>query len=323
MPSNSKSKTLHRATIQCGLLAVPAKVCTLIDHKAGISFVQLHRDCGCRVKQPMFCPECETEIAYAETVKGYEIAKGQYVQFSAEEIKAFGVEGNSIEVVEFVNVSDIDPMYYDKSYVVGPDKGGERAYGLLHTALLQSGRVAVSRYRTRGKEYLAVLRPVEGGFLLHTLHFDAAVREVEAVADAPSFEYTEAELSATQTFIDAYSNDSFNLADHPDNHTAAVKAQIEAKTSSGNVNAAPAPNAQAAFGAVDLTAMMLDAAKAKDPSAAKKGSKKAKAKKAPAAKKASSKKASKAKKPAAKKPAAKKAGSKKAGSKTAGSKKAS
>jgi DNA end-binding protein Ku len=309
MPSNSKSKTLHRATIQCGLLAVPAKVMTLIDNKAGISFVQLHRACGCRVKQPTFCPECDTEIAYAEIVKGYEISKGQYVQFSAEEIKAFGVEGNSVEVVEFVSVQDIDPMYYDKSYVVGPDKGGERAYGLLHTALLQSGRVAVSRYRTRGKEYLAVLRPVEGGFLLHTLFYDAAVREVAAVADAPDCEYTEAELAATQTFIDAYSNDSFDLAAHLDNHTAAVKAQIEAKVSGGDVSAAPAPNAQAAFGAVDLTDMMLSAAKAKDPSAGK-----SKKSKKPAAKKTSKKASSK--KPAAKKSAPKK-GSKKASAKKA------
>jgi DNA end-binding protein Ku len=326
MPSTTTAKTLHRATIQCGPIAVPCRVLTLIDNKAGISFVQLHGKCGGRVKQPMYCPTCDENIAWSETVKGYEVSKDEVVQFSAEEIKALGVDGNSIEVIEFANVADIDPRYFAKPYVVAADKGGERAYGLIHESMRRSGNVALCRYRARGKEYLAALRPVEGGFLLHQLHYEAAVRDVEAVTEFETFEYSDAELDATSTFIDAYSRSSeeFNLADYRDEYTESVKARIEEKLAGGDLGVAPP--VQKAAPAVDLAAAMLSAAEAKATAAAV-GTAEAE-KNGPAARNfkrgLQAHDASNAKKPAAKKPAkkaAKKAPAKKAASKKSAAKK--
>src|SRR5207244_3727179 len=140
------------ATLSFGLVSVPVKMFSTGEASAAISFNWLHKKDGARLKQQYVCSKDGDKVEKDEMVKGYEFSKGQYVIFSPEELKALEEKStNAIEVAEFVPAKQVDRVYVEKSYFLGPDKGGERAYRLLAEALKQTGRVAVGQYAARGK----------------------------------------------------------------------------------------------------------------------------------------------------------------------------
>ena len=124
------------------------------------------------MKQQYICTKCNEIVDREHTVKGYEHAKGQYVVFTPEELKALdAVATQTIALEEFVPASAVDPLFVEKSYYLGPDKGGERAYKLIHDAMLETGLVGIASYSARGKQYIVCVRPFNAGLIVHQLRY--------------------------------------------------------------------------------------------------------------------------------------------------------
>src|SRR5215469_302763 len=170
-------RSIGSLTVSFGLVAIPVKVYSATQSGSAISFNLLHKTCGSRLKQQYLCNKEGVVVERDDMIKGYEFAKDQYVRFAPEEIKALEEVGtHSVEISEFVPIESIDPVYFDKTYYLAPDKGAAKPYGLLTEALKQAGRGAVGRWATRGKAYVVVLRPIGDVLTMQQLHFAADVR---------------------------------------------------------------------------------------------------------------------------------------------------
>ncbi|HEX3761920.1 MAG TPA: Ku protein, partial [Kofleriaceae bacterium] len=166
------ARSISTATISFGLVSIPTKLYTTNEAAGDIHFNMLHDADGARLKQQYICTQCNEIVDREHTVKGYEHAKGQYVVLSNEELKALdAVATGAIAIEEFVPATAVDPVWVDKSYYLGPDKGGERAYRLLHDAMLDTGLVGVASYSARGKQYIVALRPFQNGLIMHQLRY--------------------------------------------------------------------------------------------------------------------------------------------------------
>src|SRR6185369_1840266 len=150
--------------ISFGLVSIPIKLYSTGEASSGIHLNMLHKKCGTRLKQQYVCPLDDEVVGRDDVVKGYEYARGQYVLFTDEELKALNPEPtNAIEITEFVPSEKVDPVYFEKAYYLGPDKGGDKAYRLLTDAMAKSSRVAVATFVMRGKESLVLIRPSSDG----------------------------------------------------------------------------------------------------------------------------------------------------------------
>src|SRR5919201_1916921 len=152
-------RSLATGTISFGLVSIPVKLFSATQPSAGLSFNLLHAKCSSRVKQQYVCPKDGEKVERDDMVKGYEIAKDQYVTFTKGELQALEeAASQTIEISEFVPLAQVDPVYFDKPYYLGPDRGGAKAYRLLSEAMRRSGKAALARYAARGKGYLVLLR---------------------------------------------------------------------------------------------------------------------------------------------------------------------
>ena len=167
------ARAIAGATISFGLVSIPVKLYSATEASAAISFNMLHAKCGTRVKQQYYCPKDNEIVSRNDMVKGYEVAKDQYVTFTPEELKALEESATQlIDIAQFIPAKAIDPVYFDKAYYLGPEKGGEKAYQLLAAAMREAGRVALARYAARGKQYLVMVRPTveePGGLVMQQL----------------------------------------------------------------------------------------------------------------------------------------------------------
>src|SRR5215475_3171175 len=176
------ARSIGSLTISFGLVAIPVKLYSATQSGNAISFNLLHKDCGSRLKQQYICQKDGSIVERDDMVKGYEFAKDQYVTFTPEEIKALEEAGtHAVEISEFVPVESIDPVYFDKTYYLAPDKGGAKPYALLTEALRQAGRCGVGRWAARGKAYLVLLRPVGDVLTMQQLHFAGDVKSASEV----------------------------------------------------------------------------------------------------------------------------------------------
>jgi DNA end-binding protein Ku len=177
------ARSIGTATISFGLVSIPTKLYTTNESGNDIHFNMLHEADGSRLKQQYICTKCNEVVDREHTVKGYEHAKGQYVTFSAEELKAMdAVATNTVALEEFVPAAAVDPLYVEKTYYLGPDKGGERAYKLIHDAMIDTGLVGIASYAARGKQYIVCLRPFHEGLIMHQLRY---AEEVKAWTEVP------------------------------------------------------------------------------------------------------------------------------------------
>jgi len=169
-------------TISFGLISIPVQLYSTSESGAGIQLNMMHRKCGSRLRQQYVCPVDNEVVGKDDIVRGYEHAKGQYVLFSEEELKAIQPEAsNAIEIAEFLPLATVDPVYFEKSWYLGPDKGGDRPYRLLAEAMKETGRAALARYRARGKDQLVLLRPYENGLILQQLRYADELRSFSEV----------------------------------------------------------------------------------------------------------------------------------------------
>lgn len=248
-------------TVSFGLVTIPVKLYSTGESAAGITLNMLHAKCGSRLRQQYVCPVDNEVVGRDEMVKGYEYAKGQYVLFTEEELKALNPEPtNTIEITEFVPLENVDPIYFEKSYYLGPDKNGDRPYRLLAEAMKKTGRAALARYAARGKDYLVLLRPFEGGLILQQLRYADELRPFSEVPLGPA-EVKEPELKLAMQLIDQIAADEFRPQEYEDTVRMRTRELIERKVQGEEITAAPpeAPRAQI----IDLMAALkasLDAA---------------------------------------------------------------
>ncbi len=218
------ARSIASLTVSFGLVAIPVKLYTATEASRTVSFNLLHKGCGSRLKQQYVCLKDEVVVERDDMVKGYEFAKEQYVTFSADELKALEEVGShSAEIAEFVRIESIDPVYFDKAYYLAPDKGGAKPYALLAQALRESGRCALGRWASHGKQHVVMIRPVEGGLVMQQLLYGAEVRSMKDL-DIPQTEVKEAELKLAQQLIDQQAVERFD----PAAYTDAVRARVEA-----------------------------------------------------------------------------------------------
>ena len=229
-----------------GLVSIPIKLYSTNETKAGVSFNLLHGGgCGSRLKQQYICPKDEQIVERDQMVKGYEFAKGQYVTFSEDELKALEEQSSeAIEITEFVPEKTVSPLYYDKAYYLGPGKGGAKAYSLLAEAMRKSGRTALAKYSARGKQYLVMVRPEGRGLVMQQLRYDD---EVKPMSEVPLDEtaVSDRELDLALKLIDQIASDEFQPEKYEDDVRKRTLELIEQKVQGQDIVAAPAEAPQA------------------------------------------------------------------------------
>src|SRR3989442_3317591 len=163
--------SIGSATVSFGVVSWPVQLSAAGESKAAISLNWHHKKDGARLKQQYVCSKDGEKVERSDMIKGYEFQKGQYVTFTPDELKAVEERATgAIDVVEFLPAEQVDRIYLDRTYFLGPDKGGERAYRLLADALEKTKRVAIGQYAARGKQYLIMVRPMEGGLVRSEEH---------------------------------------------------------------------------------------------------------------------------------------------------------
>jgi DNA end-binding protein Ku len=235
------ARSIASLTVSFGLVSIPVKLYSATEASRQISFNLLHKDCGSRLRQQYFCVKEDVPVGRDQMVKGYEFAKDQYVMFSPEELKAMEEAGTHMaDIVEFVPLSAIDPVYFDKAYYIGPDKGGAKPYALLAKALLQSERCAIGHWAARGKSYIVMIRPVANGLVMQQLLYSDEVRSINEI-DIPKIEVKETELKLAHKLIDQQSSDTFKPGEYTDEVRARIEKAIEKKVEGQEITLADEP----------------------------------------------------------------------------------
>ena len=220
---------LETAHVSFGLVTIPVGIYSAIEEQ-DIHFNQLHGVCGSRIKQRRFCPTCNRDVEYDELVKGYEIAKEQYVQLAQNDLDQLrAAESEEMQILEFVPLTTIDPIYFENTYHLGAEKQGEKVYQLLVHAMNEMGRVALAKFVWRGKEGLYVIRAVQGRLLLHRVHYQDEIREFDLKSNADQ-KPNAAELKLAAKLIDSISGPAFDAKAYHDEYRERVMELIEEKS---------------------------------------------------------------------------------------------
>jgi DNA end-binding protein Ku len=265
------ARPLSTGTISFGLVTVPVKLYSAAESSAAVSFNMLHAKCHSRLKQQYICPKDNEIVTRDQMVKGYEFAKEQYVTFTDEEIKAMAETSSpAIEITEFVPLKEVDPIYFDSAYYLGPDKGGDRAYGLLAAAMRETHRCALAKWAARGKGYLVLIRPVDKGLIMQTLLYADEVRKIDEVPLGDA-QIKDSELKLAVQLVDQISSEEFRPENYEDEVRKRYHEAIQRKVEGQEVTAvAPEqPRAQIIDLMEALKASLAGKAKAAEPAESK------------------------------------------------------
>ena len=240
------ARAIASVTVSFGLVTIPTKIYASGNTGSGVSFHLMHKKCGSRLKQQYYCPKDNDQVARSEMIRGFEFSKGQYVLFSEDELKTLQAKATqTIEITEFIPGAKVDPVYFEKTYYLGPDKGGDRAYKLLAAALKKSGRVALAKYAARGKMYLVLLRPVEDGIVMQQLRYADELRMMKEVPLGDA-EIKKPELDLAMQIIEQGHADRFKPETYEDEVRKRMLTEIEKKIQGKEITEEPAeePKAQ-------------------------------------------------------------------------------
>ena len=222
------ARSIASLSLSFGLVSIPVKVFSATESAGGVGFNLLHK-CGSRVKQQYLCIKENIPVERADMVKGYEFEKDRYVMFEPAELKALEEAPRStIDIVSFIPLSAVDPIYYDKAYYLAPDKRGGKPYGLLLQAMHESGRCALARWAWKGKQYVVQVRAHEEGLILQQLLYAAEVRSMKDL-DIEKAEIQKPELQLALQLIDQISEDSYDPAEFEDEEKKRILAAIDDK----------------------------------------------------------------------------------------------
>jgi len=285
------ARAIWSGTISFGLLNVPVKLYSAVARR-GISLREIRQSDGARIRHRRVAEGTDEEVPYGEIVKAFEITPDRYVPLSKNEMEALAPEKTrAIEVQDFVDLEQIDPIYFDSPYYLGPAEGAEKAYSLLARAMEESGKVAIARFVFRNKEHLAALRPNEGVLTLTTMRFADEVvppSELDDVLPEGKPKVAEQEVEMAEQLIDSLTRE-FDPAAYRDEYREQLLALIERKAEGKDVLEAPEVEEPQATSAPDLMSALEESiaavkdgtgkARPKAKKAAPKGKKKAAAKK--------------------------------------------
>ena len=241
------ARAISTGNVSFGLVSIPIRVYSSTEHAASIAFNMLDSADNTRVKQQYINQSTGEVVPRERMIKGYEFAKGQYVTFTDAELKELEERASpSIEIVEFVPAREVDPLFFDKAYFLGPEEGGERAYRLLAKAMRETDRSALAKYAARGKQYLVMIRPFEDGLLMQQLHYPD---EVKAFAEVPlggDVEIKDKELDLAIQLIEQIATDQFEPGKYEDEVRKRIQEAISQKVEGREVSEAveEAPKAQ-------------------------------------------------------------------------------
>jgi DNA end-binding protein Ku len=220
--------TMWKGTISFGLVNIPVKMHAATENK-DVPLRQLHKECQSPIKYEKVCPVCDKELGNDDIVKAYEYAKNKFVILDEEDLAELKKEqeDKAVEIIDFVKLEDIDPIYFEKSYYLSPNEGGSKAYGLLRTALEETGKIGVAKMMIRSKEQLAVIRVYKNTIVVETIHYPDEVRDVKEVPNVPeNIETVKKELDTAKMLIEQLTTE-FDPEKYQDEYRTALLALIE------------------------------------------------------------------------------------------------
>jgi DNA end-binding protein Ku len=233
------ARAIDTATIAFGLVSIPIKIYSTSEPSHEIHFHLIHEGCGERLKQQYVCPK-HGEVDRSEMAKGYELTKGNFIELSKEELKNLeAVASDELSIREFVPATAIDPIFIERTYFLGPGKGGERAYRLLRDALEDAELVGVAAYAARGKEYMVMVRPFEDGLAMHQLRYPDEVKSWSEVPVGKLPKAAPAELALAGQIISQLQHDTFDPTQYSDEVKDRVRKLIAKKAKGGEIVAPP------------------------------------------------------------------------------------
>lgn len=248
------ARAIGTSSISFGLVTIPVKLFATSKSGARVSFNWIDRKTGVRVRQQYFNPDNNEVVPREDMVKGYQFAKNQFVILEPDELKVLEQpKTDAIEIAEFVPAEQVERVYFDRAYYLGPDRGGARAYRLLAAALEQTGRVAVARFATRGKQYLVMVRPYRNGLMLEQLRYQTEVRSWDEVP-VDEGEINSAELDLAVQMIEQKTADEFQPDDYTDEVRERQLELIQQKIDGEQITVAPSAEPQAQI--IDLMAAL-------------------------------------------------------------------
>jgi DNA end-binding protein Ku len=234
-------RSIWSGAISFGLVNVPVKLYSAVSRKT-VRFHQLNRDTGVRIQQKRIDPTTGEEVAYDQIVKGFELTKDRYVVITPEELEALDPEkSRTIDIEDFVDLAEIDPVFYDHPYYLVPDKGAAKAYGLLLSAMRESGKVAIARVVLRTKEQLVAIRPAGDVLMMETMIFADEVvpsDQIEELPEADELSASERELAMAQQLIASLSTD-FEPGKYHDEYREKVLDLVERKAQGEEIAVQP------------------------------------------------------------------------------------
>ena len=252
------ARSIATLTVSFGLVSIPVRLFSATEASKTISFNMLHKTCGSRLKQQYICVKEEVIVPREDTVKGYEFAKDQYVVFTPEELKAMEEAGTHMaDIVEFVPLESVDPVYFDKAYYLAPDKGGAKPYALLASALRESKRCAIGRWAARGKQYIVMIRAVDDGLVMQQLMYSGEVRSMKEI-DIERTEVRPTELKLARQLIDAQSSEKFDPTQYKDDVSARIEAAIAKKVEGQEITLSEAPQSAQVIDLMEALRASLD-----------------------------------------------------------------
>jgi DNA end-binding protein Ku len=214
--------------INFGLVSIPVRLYPAA-RKQPIRLHQIHAKCHTRLRRPLFCPTCNRIVERSEVVKGYEYEKNQYVLVEPDEVSNIApASSKSMEIMEFVALKDVDPLYFDTSYFVAPEESGQKAYRLLLEGMEETGRAAIAKLTMHEREYLVMLRPRPKSLALHTMYFENEIRYASEYTDSGSAKLKAQEISLAKQLIESLEA-PFEPAKYRDEYQERLSKLLEAK----------------------------------------------------------------------------------------------
>jgi DNA end-binding protein Ku len=244
------ARALASATVSFGLVSIPVKLYPATDPSAAIRFHWLHKKCGTRLKQQYFCPKDEEVVSHKDMIKGYEFSKNRYVEFTPEELESLEESSTqTIEITEFVPAEEIDPIYFEHSYYLGPEKAGRRPFAVFAKAMAETERVALGKYAARGKQYLVLVRKFRQGLVMQQLYYADEIRKpIEPELDG---KVKDTEVDLAKQLIEQISSDGFKPEEYQDEVRTRMRTQIRQKVAGRKITA-PSEEAPAKAKVIDL-----------------------------------------------------------------------
>jgi DNA end-binding protein Ku len=245
------ARSIASLSLSFGLVSIPVKLFSATETASAVHFNMLH-NCGSRLKQQYVCLKEDVVVERADMVKGYEFDKDRYVIFTPDELKALDQPPTHVvEIVAFVPVTSVDPIYYDKAYLLAPDKRGGKPYALLAEAMRKSGRCALAQWATKGKQYVVQIRPAEDGLVLQQLLYAEEVRSLKSL-EIEKVDVSSAELALAMQLIDQNAQESYDPTAFKDHERERVLAAIDQKIAGKHIVAVEPTEATASGQVIDL-----------------------------------------------------------------------